>query len=128
MKKVIGLCLVILVSTTSVFARDNRQADKGKKDLSDRCEKMITDLGLDEKQAVEFRKLHKEYTEKSQKEREAIKAERTKHREKMSAIREDRNAQVKKLLTEEQYKQYLEKQQPKRNKQGRKQLKHGHRS
>ena len=116
MKKVIGLCLVVLLSSTSVFARENR-----------RIEKMIADLKLDEKQAVEFRKLQKEYMEKAQKEREAMKAEREKQREKMLAMREDKNAQMKKILTEEQYKQYLEKQQPKGNKHGRKHLGNGRR-
>ena len=28
MKKVIGLCLVVLLSSTSVFARENRRMDK----------------------------------------------------------------------------------------------------
>ena len=89
MKKVIGLCLVVLLSSTSVFARENRRMDKRKMDPSARCEKMIADLKLDEKQAVEFRKLQKEYMEKAQKEREAMKAEREKQREKMLAMRED---------------------------------------
>ena len=92
MKKVIGLCLVVLLSSTSVFARENRRMDKRKMDPSARCEKMIADLKLDEKQAVEFRKLQKEYMEKAQKEREAMKAEREKQREKMLAMREDKNA------------------------------------
>ena len=74
MKKVIGLCLVVLLSSTSVFARENRRMDKRKMDPSARCEKMIADLKLDEKQAVEFRKLQKEYMEKAQKEREAVTA------------------------------------------------------
>ena len=95
MKKVIGLCLVVLLSSTSVFARENRRMDKRKMDPSARCEKMI--------------------------------AEREKQREKMLAMREDKNAQMKKILTEEQYKQYLEKQQPKGNKHGRKHLGNGRR-
>lgn len=110
MKKVIGLCLVVLLSSTSVFARDNRRMEKKKMDPSARCEKMIADLKLDEKQAVEFRKLQKEYMEKAQKEREAMKAEREKQRAKMMAMREDRNARMKKILTDEQYKQFLDKQ------------------
>lgn len=42
-----------------MFARENRRMDKRKMDPSARCEKMIADLKLDEKQAVEFRKLQK---------------------------------------------------------------------
>ena len=38
MKKVIGLCLVVLLSSTSVFARENRRMDKRKMDPSARCE------------------------------------------------------------------------------------------
>ena len=34
MKKVIGLCLVVLLSSTSVFARENRRMDKRKMDPS----------------------------------------------------------------------------------------------
>ena len=59
MKKVIGLCLVVLLSSTSVFARENRRMDKRKMDPSARCEKMIADLKLDEKQrwsSVNFKK------------------------------------------------------------------------
>ena len=40
MKKVIGLCLVVLLSSTSVFARENRRMDKRKMDPSARCEKI----------------------------------------------------------------------------------------
>ena len=127
MKKVIGLCLVVLLSSTSVFARENRRMDKRKMDPSARCEKMIADLKLDEKQAVEFRKLQKEYMEKAQKEREAMKAEREKQREKMLAMREDKNAQMKKNIDGGTIQTYLEKQQPKGNKHGRKHLGNGRR-
>lgn len=59
MKKVIGLCLVVLLSSTSVFARENRRMDKRKMDPSARCEKMIADLKLDENKrwsSVNFKK------------------------------------------------------------------------
>ena len=55
MKKVIGLFLVILISSATVFAQSgNRQGKKG--DPSQRSEKMIEELKLDDKQAAEFRK------------------------------------------------------------------------
>lgn len=111
MKKVIGLCLVILLSSVSAFARDNHKRTDKKADPSKRCERMISELKLDEKQAAEFRKINDEFTQKAQKEREEVKSAREKQREKMMAIREDRNAQMKKFLTDEQYKLYTEKQQ-----------------
>ena len=87
------------------------------------------DFQENEHEEIEFTSNYtrKEYMEKVQKEREAMKAEREKQREKMLAMREDKNAQMKKILTEEQYKQYLEKQQPKGNKHGRKHLGNGRR-
>ncbi len=101
MKKVIGLFLVILISSATVFAQSgNRQGKKG--DPSQRSEKMIEELKLDDKQAAEFRKVEADFREQMNKEREAVKDDREKMREK--------EAQIKKILTDEQYKQYQEKQ------------------
>lgn len=109
MKKVIGLFLVILISSTTVFAQGgHRQGKKG--DPSKRSEKMIEELKLDEKQAAEYRKVEADFREKMQKDREAAKEEREKKREKMTAMRTEKDAQMKKILTDEQYKLYLEKQ------------------
>ena len=81
MKKVIGLFLVILISSTTVFAQSgNRQGKKG--DPSKRSEKMIEELKLDDKQAAEFRKIETEFRAQMEKEREAIKVDRSKMREK----------------------------------------------
>lgn len=115
MKKVIGLCLVILLGSTSLFARDNKRMEHKKVDPAARCERMITELKLDEKQAVEFRKVQQAFMEQAQKEREAANADREQRREKMKTLRDKQNAQVKKILTDEQYKQYLEKQERKGN-------------
>ena len=104
MKKVIGLFLVILISSATVFAQSgNRQGKKG--DPSQRSEKMIEELKLDDKQAAEFRKVEADFREQMNKEREAEKM-----REKMTAMRTEKEAQIKKILTDEQYKQYQEKQ------------------
>ena len=122
MKKVIGLCLVVLLSSTSVFARENRRMDKRKMDPSARCEKMIADLKLDEKQAADFRKVEAEFRDKMKAERKQADLDRRKMREKMMSLRDDRDAEMKKILTEDQYKQYLEKQRPQspRKRHGRK--------
>lgn len=44
------------------------------------------------------------------KERKAVEADRQKMREQMKTLRNDRDEQLKKILTDEQYKQYQEKQ------------------
>ena len=109
MKKVIGLFLVILISTATVFAQGgNRQGKEG--DPSKRSEKMIEDLKLDDKQAAEFRKVEADFREQMKKERESVKEDREKMREKMIAMRTEKDAQIKKILTDEQYKQYQENQ------------------
>ena len=109
MKKVIGLFLVILISTTTVFAQGgDRRGKKG--DPSKRSEKMIEELKLDDKQAVEYRKVEADFREQMKKERESVKEDREKMREKMTAMRTEKDAQIKKILTDEQYKLYKEKQ------------------
>jgi len=134
MKKVLGLCLVILLSSVSLFARDNRRIDKDR-DPSKRIERIASELKLDEKQKTEFQKINEKYAtqakaerEKMQadrdKQREAMKAERDKQREKMLAVREQQNAEVKKILSDEQYQQYLEKQKLRGDKEKMKGQKH----
>jgi hypothetical protein len=55
-------------------------------------------------------------------ERKQADLDRRKMREKMMSLRDDRDAEMKKILTEDQYKQYLEKQCPQspRKRHGRK--------
>lgn len=109
MKKVIGLFMVILISSTTVFAHNgNRQGRKG--DPSKRSEKMIEELKLDDKQAADFRKIEADFRSQMKKEREAVKEERSKMREKMMAMRAEKDTRMKNLLTDEQYKLYQEKQ------------------
>ena len=86
----------------------NRQGKKG--DPSQRSEKMIEELKLDDKQAAEFRKVEADFREQMNKEREAVKDDREKMREKMTTMRTEKEAQIKKILTDEQYKLYQEKQ------------------
>ncbi|GEM_PF-51982 len=126
MKKVIGLCVVILLSSVSVFAQD-RQKREGKDrrgDSSNRFEKFAEELKLDEKQIAEFQKLNETYKAKMKEERESMKAQREKMkvdrekmREQMMAMREQRNEDVKKILSDEQYQQYQQKQKTSMDKQ-----------
>ena len=112
MKNVICLCLGCVLATTSLFARDHRRGGGRMGEMNDsiRCERMITRLQLDEKQAVEFRKQHQEFAMQAKKEREQMQALREQHQQKMKALRDKQDAELKKLLTEEQYKQVKEKQ------------------
>ena len=112
MKNVICLCLGCVLATTSLFARDHRRGGGRMGEMNDsiRCERMITRLKMDEKQAAEFRKQHKLFAQQAKKERDAMQALREQHQRKMQALRDKQDAELKKLLTEEQYKQLKEKQ------------------
>lgn len=101
MKKVIGLCLVLLISSVSVFAQDGKRGAKKGGDPAQRCEKMIADLKLDEKQAADFRKVEAEFRDKMKAERKQADLDRRKMREKMMSLRDDRDAEMKKILTED---------------------------
>ena len=98
MEKVIGLCLVLLISSVSVFAQDGKRRTKKGGDPAQRCEKMIAD------------KVEAEFRDKMKAERKQADSDRRKMREKMITMRNERDAEMKKILTENQYKQYLEKQ------------------
>ena len=100
MKKVIGLCLVLLISSVSVFAQDDKRGAKKGGDPAQRCEKMIADLKLDEKQAADFRKVEAEFRDKMKAERKQADLDRRKMREKMMSLRDDRDAEMKKTRSE----------------------------
>ena len=112
MKNVICLCLGCVLATTSLFARDHRRSGGRMGEMNDsiRCERLITRLQLNEKQAAEFRKQHQEFAMQAKKEREQMQALREQHQKQMQALRDKQDAELKKLLTEEQYKQLKEKQ------------------
>ena len=112
MKNVICLCLGCVLATTSLFARDHRRGGGRHGEMNDsiRCERLITRLQLDEKQAAEFRKQHQEFAMQAKQEREQMQALRDQHQKQIQALRDKQDAELKKLLTEEQYKQLKEKQ------------------
>ena len=100
MKKVIGLCLVLLICSVSAFAQGGKRETKKGGDPAQRCERMIADLELDEKQAADFRKVEAEFRDKMKAERKQADSDRQKMREKMITMRNDRDAEMKKILTE----------------------------
>ncbi|MDH6358866.1 hypothetical protein [Parabacteroides sp. PF5-9] len=113
MKKVLGLFLVIVLSTASLFAQNNRRGGMADRD-SLRKERFVAELSLNDKQKAEFQKINEAFIAKAkaerEKQREVMKAEREKQQQKMLAMTEERNAEMKKIMTAEQYQQYLEKQ------------------
>ena len=106
MKKVVGFCLVMCLCASSVFADQNFQSDRKKVKRSTRCETLIKELNLNEKQAAEFREVHSEYSEKIREEHKEMMTNRKEAKEKLRDMRKEKNEEMKKILTEEQFKQY----------------------
>lgn len=125
MKKIIVLCMIVLGSSLSVFAQEKGRRPQGQKgeDPAKRIEKIAKELNLDETKTKEFQKINTEFMEKMRSEMSTSKEDRAKAREKMESLRKDRDEQIKKMLTEEQYKKYqeIEKKNQKQMQQGRKQ-------
>lgn len=105
MKKALGLVLVILLSSGAVYAQKAKV--DGKSGATPQTEQMIKDLKLTDKQAADLKSLNEEFATKMKNDRESAKADRQKMRDNMKQMREDRNAKIKKILTDEQYQQYL---------------------
>lgn len=72
---------------------------------------MIWELKLNDQQAADFRRINEEFQQKMMKEKEQMEAERNRMRQKMMQLRNEKNAAVQKVLNDEQYKLYLDKQQ-----------------
>ncbi|WP_106832275.1 DUF4890 domain-containing protein [Parabacteroides pacaensis] len=115
MKKVLAICLIAMICSVSSFAQqENAQQKRGERgrmmDPKKRTEQMCKELNLNEKQTKEFTKINDEFFEKMKKQRESGEKDRTKLREAMEKLQNDREAQIKKVLTDEQYKKYTAKQ------------------
>lgn len=73
-------------------------------------DRMVKEYSLNEKQAKELQAANLEYTKQMQANREQAKADKKQKREEMKTKRDAREAQLKKILTEDQYTAYQKKQ------------------
>ena len=108
MKKLIGLFLILFLSSTVLIAQENRTAKRGA-DMKAMQERMISELKLDEKKAAEYQKISDEFRSKMQSEREKMGGDRQAMFEKMKTLRAERDEKLKAVLSEEQFKQLQEK-------------------
>jgi Spy/CpxP family protein refolding chaperone len=107
--KVLSLCMVMLVGSMSLFAQDAKKGDRPERgDKGQRSERIVSELNLNDQQAAEFKKIEEDFSAKMKTQREAMKAAEQKNREEVKTMIDEKDAAVKKILTEEQYKQYTE--------------------
>lgn len=126
MKRIVFLMITLLLMSGVVMAQKSRCCDK-KTDPKERAEKMtgrmVKEFSLDEAQKQKLLKLNLSQVEQMEakvamhqdekdvmKMQEMSKEDRQKMREKMKASREAYDAQLKNILTKEQYDSYLKKQ------------------
>ena len=90
-KQILSLAVALLIGSTVCMAQ-NRQ--NGKADREKRMEQIVADLGLNEKQAKDFKAAMKEMRPAKNKSNERQKK------------RQEIDAKIKSILTDEQYKKY----------------------
>lgn len=101
-KQILSLVVALVIGTTVCVAQDRPNRGNGDRNgREQRIEKMVTELGLDEKQAKEFKAAFEEMKPS----RATNNGERP-SREEMQKKREAAEAKIKSILTEEQYKKY----------------------
>lgn len=96
-KQILSLAVVLFMGSAICMAQDK----KGERpDMSKRIEQMVTELGLNETQAKDFKAVMEEmrFNQNSSGERPS--------REEMQKRRNEADAKIKKILTDEQYKKY----------------------
>nr|WP_321406306.1 DUF4890 domain-containing protein [uncultured Carboxylicivirga sp.] len=105
MKKLI-LSAFLTIFIASASQAQNRPSPEER--VKQQTEQMAKDLNLTEKQKEQVTELNKKFGEKMKKMRDENQGDREKMREAMGAMRTERNTELKKILTDEQYKKYLE--------------------
>ncbi|MCU4163686.1 Spy/CpxP family protein refolding chaperone [Carboxylicivirga caseinilyticus] len=103
-KLILGAFLTIFIASAS--QAQNRPSPEER--VKQQTEQMAKDLNLTEKQKEQVTELNKKFGEKMKKMRDENQGNREKMREAMGELRTERNTELKKILTDEQYKKYLE--------------------
>ena len=96
-KQLLSLAVVLYLGSAVCMAQNNRGE---RPDLLKRTEQMVTDLGLNETQAKEFKAVMEEMRPNRNNPGERP------SREEMEKRRNEADAKIKKILTDEQYKKY----------------------
>ncbi len=82
-------------------------------------ERMKKELNLSDKQTTEVSAINLKYAQKMEEQRKNSSGDRESMREEMETMQEEKNAEFKKVLTEEQYEQMLKNEEEMRKNRGR---------
>lgn len=110
MKHVLMVLTVFLISTVGAYAQ-GRGGDMQAR-MKERVENYVKELKLEGEKADKFKELQNSSMEKIRKEMEAMRESGSSDREavrgKMQKINEERDAEIKKILTDDEFKKYQE--------------------
>ncbi len=98
--------LIILVSTNMSAQKGNNGQDRVKQ----QTEQMIKNLELNEEQAKKVTEINERYAEEGKKIRNESSGDRESMRSSMKELNELRNAELKEILTKEQFDKHIEQQ------------------
>lgn len=110
--KILSLLFAFLLAgTTTTLAQSNGEklSEEQKEEIKKNLEEYAAALNLSEEQKSEFEVITRKYAEKIKALRESDISRRKKFKE-MRSIKESKNEEMKELLSKDQYKVYLDKQ------------------
>ncbi len=100
---------LLLIGTNISFAQSSNLSDEQKEEMAKSMEEFFTALDLSDEQKVEFEEISKKYAEQMQAVKEGG-GRMLQKQQKIKSIRKEKNAEMKELLSADQYEIYLEKQ------------------
>lgn len=108
MKKLVTLSLVMFLSITATFAQSrNRQDFEARQQKQ--FEQLVQDLNLNDKQQKEWKSVNEKYAKQMQADREQMKQDKAKAREKIQKLNTDRESELSKILNSDQKTKWEEK-------------------
>lgn len=111
-------CFVLGLSS-SVMAQRPSRGGSPEEMAKKQTEQMTTDLGLDESQTTTIGEINLKYAQKRNEIRKQGSGDRNAMRENMTKMNDECKAEMKKVLTEEQYQKLLEKEEEMKKKRTR---------
>ena len=110
--KILSLCLgIFFLAAHNCLAQDQaaKMSDEQKAQMAQNMEAFFDVLDLSDEQKTEFKAISQKYAKQMISVRDSDSSKMSKYK-KVKSIRKNRNAEMKKVLTEEQYDAYLVKQ------------------
>lgn len=107
--KLLSVFLLFLISTNTGFAQSTAPTDAQKEEMVQNQKAFMDELKLSEDQKIEFEAITMKYMPQMKAVGESDASKFRKYRE-LKAINKEKNAEMKELLSKDQYEMYLEQQ------------------